>query len=267
MRMIVGITIALLIACLVFGVLEWRWPALRGRSFWHRKGQLTDLAYWFANPLVVQPALKVAMAVAVVPLAIALGAPLRAEAIKGWIDARRTVVTTQPLWLQALEILLLADFIGYWAHRLFHRRPLWRFHAVHHAAKDLDWLAAVRVHPVNEVLTRVAHVVPLFLLGFRGDVLAGVTPLFTFFALGLHANVPWTFGPLRYVIASPTFHRWHHTSDERGLDKNFGSLLPLWDLLFGTFSMPEGEAPSAFGAREEVPTGFLRQLVWPFRRA
>jgi sterol desaturase/sphingolipid hydroxylase (fatty acid hydroxylase superfamily) len=264
---LLAIAVALLTACAVFAVLEGRWPALRGRSFWHRRGQLTDVAYWFLGPFVVQPLVKGAAIAAVVPIALALGAPLRGDALKAWVDGRRTFVSAQPVWLQAVEIILLADFVGYWTHRLFHGHRLWRFHAVHHAARELDWLSAVRVHPVNEALNRVAHVVPLFLLGFRGDVLAGVTPFFTLYALTLHANLPWTYGPLRYVLASPTFHRWHHSSEERGLDKNFAALFPVWDLIFGTFHMPAGEQPAAFGVRDPVPETLPGQLAWPFRRA
>jgi sterol desaturase/sphingolipid hydroxylase (fatty acid hydroxylase superfamily) len=266
LRHLLGITAALLVAAAVFTVLEGRWPALRGRSFWHRRDQRVDLAYWFLNPVVTQPLVKVATVVGVVPIALALGAPLGGGGLERWIEARRTVVSLQPAWLQAIEIFVLADLIGYWTHRLFHGRRLWRFHAVHHAAKELDWLSAARVHPVNNALDRAAHVVPLFALGFRGELLAGVAPLLTLYALFLHANVPWSFGPLRYVVASPAFHRWHHTSEERGLDKNFAGLLPVWDLVFGTFHLPAGEQPAAFGVREEVPAGFFAQLAWPLRR-
>lgn len=266
-RHLLGITLALLVAGALFSVLERLFPALPGRSWWHRRGHFTDLAYWFINPLLTQPAVKAATIVAVVLVAVALGAPLGGGRLEPWIAARRTVLSFQPAWLQAIEIVVLADLLGYWAHRLFHRRLLWRFHAVHHAANELDWLSSVRVHPVNEALMRVAQVVPLFALGFRGEVLAGVTPLFTLYALGLHANVPWTLGPLRYVLASPAFHRWHHTSEERGLDRNFAGLFPVWDLVFGTFYLPAGEQPAAFGVRDEVPAGFLAQLAWPFRGA
>jgi sterol desaturase/sphingolipid hydroxylase (fatty acid hydroxylase superfamily) len=266
MRQVAGIAVALVVAAALFAVLERLWPALPGKSFWQRRGQLTDVVYWFASPLLLKPLVKGATIAAVVPLALALGAPHDGEGIKAWIEARRTVVGLQPAWLQAIEIVVLADLVGYGSHRLFHGRLLWRFHAVHHAAKSLDWLASVRVHPVNEALTRVLDVVPLFLLGFRGDLLLGVAPLFTLYALALHANVSWTYGPLRYVLASPAFHRWHHTAEEDGLDKNFAGFFPVWDLMFGTFFMPEGRRPVVFGVREEVPAGFWGQMAWPFRR-
>ncbi|HEY6843585.1 MAG TPA: sterol desaturase family protein, partial [Thermoanaerobaculia bacterium] len=143
---------------------------------------------------------------------------------------------------------------------------LWRFHAIHHSSESLDWLAAARVHPVNEALGRILQLVPMFLLGFDPRVVAAAVPLLTFYAVFLHANVPWDFGPLRYVIATPRFHRWHHTSESEGLDKNFAGLFPWIDVLFGTFYMPDRQ-PQTFGVKDSVPAGFLAQLAYPFRRS
>ncbi len=72
-----------------------------------------------------------------------------------------------------------------------------------HSSERLDWLAAVRVHPLNDLLGGVVRVVALVLLGFRPTVLAAVVPLLTLYAVALHANVSWNFGPLRFVLASP----------------------------------------------------------------
>jgi sterol desaturase/sphingolipid hydroxylase (fatty acid hydroxylase superfamily) len=71
---------------------------------------------------------------------------------------------------------------------------------------------------------------------------------------------------LRYVISSPAFHRWHHTSASEGQDKNFAGFFPIWDLLFGTFYMPKGRQPTDFGISDPIPGDILRQLIWPFRR-
>jgi sterol desaturase/sphingolipid hydroxylase (fatty acid hydroxylase superfamily) len=109
--------------------------------------------------------------------------------------------------------------------------------------------------------------VPLACLGFPLNALAGYVPFLTFYAILLHANVSWSFGPLRYVIASPLFHRWHHTTEEQGLDKNFAPLFPFVDLAFGTFYMPRLRRPECFGTtRSTVPDTFIGQLVFPFRK-
>jgi sterol desaturase/sphingolipid hydroxylase (fatty acid hydroxylase superfamily) len=176
-------------------------------------------------------------------------------------------ISRQPSWLQAIEVLLFGDLVGYWIHRLFHRRPLWPFHAIHHSSTQLDWLSSVRLHPLNDTIVRLLQTVPFVVLGFTPKVLAGYVPFLTLYAILLHANLRWTLGPFKYAIASPTFHRWHHTSEAEGLDKNFGGLFAFYDLLFGTFYMPPGRRPERFGVRNEaIPAGMLAQLVYPFRR-
>jgi sterol desaturase/sphingolipid hydroxylase (fatty acid hydroxylase superfamily) len=143
---------------------------------------------------------------------------------------------------------------------------LWKFHAIHHHSKDLDWLSAVRLHPVNDWLTRWAQVTALVVLGFSPTAVAAYVPFLTFYAVFLHANVSWGFGPLGRFVASPKFHRWHHTSEDEGLDKNFAGLLPLFDVIFGTYYMPKGRLPRAFGVKnEEIPESFWQQLAYPFR--
>jgi len=81
----------------------------------------------------------------------------------------------------------------------------------------------------------------------------------------VHANLSWDLGPFRYVFSSPAFHRWHHTKADEGLDRNFAGGLPLWDLLFGTFYMPRRN-PTSFGIDDPIPSGFLGQMLQPFRR-
>lgn len=225
---------------------------LERKSVWRRE-RITDFAYWFFTPLVSKTAANATLFVAIVLIA--------KQPSVTWFEH-------QPFGAQLIELLILGDLLGYLSHRAFHSRVLWKFHAIHHSAEDVDWLAATRLHPVNEILTRLFQVVPLYLLGFRGTSLAAVAPILAFYAIFLHANVRWDFGPLRYVIASPVFHRWHHTSEAEGLDKNFAGLFPWIDLLFGTFYMPRGAQPERFGVvNERVPSTLFAQLAYPFRRS
>jgi sterol desaturase/sphingolipid hydroxylase (fatty acid hydroxylase superfamily) len=172
----------------------------------------------------------------------------------------------QPLWLQAVEMLLIADFIDYWTHRWFHAGRAWRFHAIHHSPEEMTWLASARMHPVNDFVTRCAQVVPVILVGFSMKAVLYVVPYLVFFVIMLHSNLRWDFGPLRWVFVSPLYHRWHHTKDEEGLDKNFAGLFPIWDILFGTAHFPDRE-PEKFGVRHDPPPETLwGQLLYPFRR-
>jgi sterol desaturase/sphingolipid hydroxylase (fatty acid hydroxylase superfamily) len=83
----------------------------------------------------------------------------------------------------------------------------------------------------------------------------------------VHANLDWTLGPLKYVLASPVFHRWHHTALDRGGSRNFAGAFAFWDMLFGTCYMPEHQLPDAYGIDDaSFPQGFGSQLLYPFRQ-
>jgi sterol desaturase/sphingolipid hydroxylase (fatty acid hydroxylase superfamily) len=260
-----GVAVGLVLGAAVLGTLERLRPALPGRP-WLRPGLRTDLAYWFFTPLVTRWITRLAVIAAVVLLAARAGVPLDRAHLQAFAAGSGHALRGMPAWAQVLAVLLLGDLIGYGAHRLFHGRRLWRFHAVHHSSREVDWLSSVRLHPVNDALMKLAQVVPFLLLGFKTAVVAAYAPFLTFHALLLHANVSWTFGPLRYVVSSPAFHRWHHTTEAEGLDKNFAGLFPFIDLAFGTFYMPKGAQPTRFGiVEDDVPQGIFRQLVYPFR--
>ena len=81
----------------------------------------------------------------------------------------------------------------------------------------------------------------------------------------IHSNVRINFGPLRWLLASPEFHHWHHSRDREARDKNFAGQLPLLDLLFGTSYMPPGRMPSKYGLDQPVPATYPAQLLYPFR--
>lgn len=266
-RTLAGLVIGTMVVALVLGVTEW---LFRGRAPRRRSPRelFTDVCYWFLTPLVTRAFTRLFVGVVVVLVAIAAGFGGGASGGKSLVAAigERSPISTLPLGAQLALGIVIADFCGYWQHRLFHASRFWRFHAVHHSSSTLDWLAASRIHPVNDLVAKLVLTLPLLALGFDAKVFAGVAPLLTLHAIFLHADVPWSFGKLGYVISSPRFHRWHHTSEAEGLDKNFAGLLPLWDLVFGTFHLPD-HAPERFGIREDLPEGVWGQLLWPFRRA
>jgi len=262
---LVSLAAGLLILSAAFWLLE-RWRPSISNQRRERIQTRTDVAYWFFTPLVTRFVTRVSLAVVFALLAVSQG--LTFEQLRSIATTRQTWASSLPAWVQIPLILLLADLLAYWSHRLFHGRWLWPFHAVHHSSRSVDWLSSVRLHPVNDAVSRIVQVLPLYWMGFNGAVLAAFVPFLTLYALLLHANVSWTYGPLRYAIASPAFHRWHHTSEEEGLDKNFSGLFPFIDLAFGTFYMPAGRQPQRFGLlHDEVPDGLLGQLAYPFRRA
>jgi lathosterol oxidase len=180
--------------------------------------------------------------------------------------AVQAAVSAQPLVLQFLEVLVVADLAEYTVHRLFHRVPwLWRFHAVHHSARALDWLAASRIHLVDAVVTRAVAFVPLYVLGFSEPAVYAYLVFVSFHAIFVHANVRFDFGRLERVVGTPRFHHWHHAADAEAVDKNFAIHLPVLDRLFGTLHMPARAWPRGYGiGGDPVPDGYLRQTVYPF---
>ncbi len=262
-RTILSVAISLLILAAIFFVIER--IAGRGRNREQpilRRGWGTDVIYWFTTVLLTKPLVRLLFVIPIVILVIAKVVP--ADAFKDGSYSGFGLLSQQPFWLQTIQIYLIVDFMGYWSHRMFHGGRWWPFHAVHHSSEDLDWLGSLRVHPVNDMVTKMAQAIPLLMLGYNPAITLSTAPVLTFYAIFLHANVNWDFGPLRYIIATPVFHRWHHSREHEAWDKNFAGLLPLWDILFGTFYMPRGKYPENFGICEPMPSGFFGQMWAPF---
>lgn len=173
----------------------------------------------------------------------------------------RSNIEAQPYILQALEVIMLSDFLIYWAHRLQHQIPfLWRFHKVHHSAEHLDWLAAHREHPLDSIYTVGIINLPAFILGFPLETLAGFIAFRGIWAIYIHSNVRLPLPFLRKIIGSPELHHWHHDLDKDA--GNYANISPVMDLLFGTYVCPK-EEPKAFGIKEDFSKNYLGQLIYP----
>ena len=172
-----------------------------------------------------------------------------------------------PLWMQAILFLVASDFMLYWLHRMFHGGGFWKYHAIHHSSEDLEWISAARFHPVNLFIGTILVDVILLIAGISPNIMLWVGPFTTFHSAFVHANLNWTLGPFKYALATPVFHRWHHTSLEEGGNTNFAGTFPLWDVLFGTFRMPENRLPESYGVDDQqIPTEIGGQLAYPFRQ-
>ncbi len=245
----------LLLYSAVFIPLE-RLFALRGDQPVFRRHWLVDLTYFFVNSLLIE-----VLTVLTLKPALILFEWARLPSVS-------QAVASLPLLVQVPLVMLVADFTQYWVHRSFHAVPLlWPFHAIHHSAEDMDWLAGSRLHLVDVILTRGLTYVPIFVLGFSNAALFVYVFLVAGQATFIHANVRWRFRPVRRLIATPAFHHWHHSAESDALDKNFSVHTPIWDILFGTYYLPDSW-PTRYGLSGggKVPGGWFTQLLHPLSR-
>ena len=173
-----------------------------------------------------------------------------------------------PFFIQLPLAMLTADLFQYAAHRAFHVNPfLWRFHAVHHSIRSVDWLAGSRLHLVDILVTRAVSYVPLYALGFSMPVFYAYVAIVALQAVAAHANTRIPFGPLRHLIVTPQYHQWHHSDDPAHFNQNFAIHFPFIDRLFGSHHLPGDEWPETMGLGEaRFPKGYLRQFAYPFWR-
>ena len=258
---VVPITIVL---ALVFTVLGRFWACNPGTPWWSRREIVTDTVYWFFVPVFAR-VLRIGL------LIVGAGVVFNihdADDLIAFYDNGHGPLSHLPLWVQAFLFLIASDFLLYWLHRMFHGGEFWKYHAVHHSTEELDWISAARFHPVNLVLGTIGVDVVLILAGISPSAMVWLAPFNTFHSAFVHANLNWTLGPFRYVLATPVFHRWHHTSPEEGGNTNFAGTFPIWDLLFGTWRMPEGRLPDNYGVDDKAtfPNEIAGQLAYPFRR-
>ena len=217
-----------------------------------------DVGYYFVNGLLI---------------GLVLCAPL---GLVAW-TAHRIVsagfyatLAALPVWSRALLALVVGEVGYYWGHRLSHEIPfLWRFHAVHHSAEQMDFLVSSRGHPVDLVVSRLFTLVPIYLLGIANPLSASDN-LFAILVLAvsanwgyvIHANMRWRLGKLEWLITSPAFHHWHHTRTG-AVNHNYATMLPWMDRVFGTHHLPREEWPETYGIETKMPETLPEQLVYP----
>ena len=242
----------LVLVGLTMGALERIAPANPVQKFL-RAGFVTDIIYWLTPYFLYGP-------LAPRPLTAA------AQGVWLWLTGSSVVgfalIARQPHWAQVLEAFVLGDFLSYWAHRWLHGRSLWAFHAVHHGVVEMDWLSTIRNHPVNVVLQRLVLTLPLVALGFPVAAILATAPASAIYNIFTHANLDWRFGPLGRLFVSPAMHRWHHAVEAKGCNANFGEALAIWDVLFGTFYLPD-HLPQRLGLDDGPPEDFVGQTLWP----
>lgn len=202
--------------------------------------------------------------------------------LNGFYDSHLDFLTIEsatdwPLPIQLAAGVLLGEFLFWFHHMARHKiRALWLFHAVHHSQKELTIFTEDRVHVVDLLVQPIVAFIPLFMFQVPELWAVAVFGLYrTIHARLLHANVKMNLGIAGYVLASPQFHRVHHSRDPQHQDTNFGGILSLFDYLFGTAHRSRDVYPATgiddvrFPTEDRVPVwqlpwNWVRQTAYPF---
>ena len=251
LHLLLSTAVAFILLFLIFRPLEVVFPAKAGQPAL-REHWFVDLAFFLGQYLIWNAIVLVLIGY--------FGTGVRELVPREF----RSFVARQPVAVQAIFVISMSDFIIYWGHRAQHTfQFLWRFHAVHHTAEHLDWLAAHREHPIDSVYTTALVNFPLFLTGIPISTLAYLAAFRGLWAIYIHSNVRLSIGPIRMLIGAPELHHWHHDRDR--FAGNYANLSPIMDIIFRTYRCPDHE-PKSFGIEQPVSQSYLSLLWYPFRR-
>lgn len=220
-------------------------------SAWLRRERIGDIVFAVLNAVLINAYVY----------ALQAAIPLAARALPGigHLWPRHLAVG-----LQLVLVFLIYELLVYWIHRGMHAVSwLWRFHRLHHAARQLDWLNVLRFHPVDALLSNILSLTPLYLAGVPVELMIGSAALSQVGAFLQHANLGGSFAFLNCIFHTPDLHRFHHRAlpaSERTV--NFGATLILWDWVFCT--RHAGEDAPRLGLTEEYPSGWYAQLLYSF---
>lgn len=181
-------------------------------------------------------------------------------------------------WAARLALaLVVTDFAKWFTHLARHKVPLlWRFHAVHHAPRELNFFSDFRIHPGDHAADILIRTLPVLMIDQSFATLAALEALRQWQARFYHANIRTNLGVLRYVLVTPQSHRVHHSIEARHADTNFGAMLSIWDRLFGTQYRGYDEYPATGLGDERVADepaagwgnalrAFGAQMLYPWR--
>lgn len=246
----------LLLMAVIFVPIEMAFPKNKNQSKFHEEWR-TDLLYFVISHLFIQF------------FGVITQKP--AKLFFGWIGLEdlQHWVQQLPFAVELLLAFFITDLFQYAAHRFFHSHHyFWRFHSVHHSTQNMDWLAGSRTHFVDIFVTRSMTFIPLYVFGFSDITFNTYIVFMAIHAVLIHANTRINFGFLKYIFATPQYHHWHHCEDPRYYGKNFATIFPFIDMIFGTYYLPGNTWPEGTGLREaSFPKGYMKQLVYPFTKS
>jgi sterol desaturase/sphingolipid hydroxylase (fatty acid hydroxylase superfamily) len=214
----------LLVALVVAAAIcERIWPA-EPRPLLAR-GHVQDVCFVALHALIVIPLMTL----------LSFGAAELVAEHASWIELRSTA--HWPVWLLIPLTIVAMDGANWLAHYADHRLDaLWRFHALHHSQEELSVLTSFRAHPLMHTTGFILATIPVVALMPTRPIAPVLITIYICIGTLQHANLRWTFGPVGRVIVSPAYHRFHHDTENQGL--NLGVVLTIWDVLIGRARFP-----------------------------
>lgn len=181
----------------------------------------------------------------------------------------RVIPESTPLWLQVILVLLIVELAKYGFHRMSHNHPRWwPLHSVHHSVKRIHLLNGFRIHPLYHLCTFVLGVVPCYLLGASQEALIVNSVILAIGGSIQHCNIKLKYGWLNYIFNTNELHRWHHSKSIEEGNNNYGAVLVVYDVLFGTHYYRPDASPVELGidSEDHYPmNNYWKQLAIPFR--
>lgn len=186
-------------------------------------------------------------------------------AVLGVPHLEPAVWQSSPLWVAILCSVIGHDFCNYWTHRLIHAPLLWPIHAIHHSDTHVNPLTSYRIHFLESLVMAAVFVVLLSWLGLPPAAIAAGGVISGLYQFYVHIEADVDHGRLNWLLASPRFHRWHHADVPEFQGRNLANIIPLWDVMFGTYRAA-GRCDAPMGARTAgIPdTDFIKLFLFPF---
>ncbi len=170
------------------------------------------------------------------------------------------------LWIQAIVLVILADFLDYFRHRHEHESSgiFWHVHSVHHSIRGFSLFAGLAIHPLETFFTYFWYGILAGAMGLSFDAMLLGFALALIIMGAQHTNANSSLGWLSRIFAHTDGHRWHHDlALESGRNVNYANVLTLWDQLWGTYYAPR-EFDGEYGIKpfwDHYPKRLKEQLL------
>jgi sterol desaturase/sphingolipid hydroxylase (fatty acid hydroxylase superfamily) len=223
---------------------DWEKTAMYRLFFRRRMSAKVDIVYYLVQFTGIAAVLEV-----IFSFGIALGGSRLADYVSNQLSWARIALPADNVLEIAFSFTvywIATGLFGYWIHRLYHSSLFWQVHRFHHAAPELNFITAYRLHPLESFLRALEFLSPMIFLKVPDSVLLVAVVAGNFINFCQHSELPWDWGWIgRWIFGSPVVHQLHHSIDAEHRDVNFSNC-PLWDHVFGTW-YDGSKMPSGYG--------------------